>query len=389
MITRTITTELLKLANSYPVVTIIGPRQSGKTTLARQAFPDLAYYNLESLDKRELAISDPRSFLSQFSKGAILDEIQRAPQLLSYIQEMVDNTDKKGMFVLTGSHQLELHHAITQSLAGRTAILKLLPLSLVELNGANFNFSVDEYLLYGGLPGIYKNELDPTRAYRNYLQTYIERDVRMLINLKDLDLFQKFLKLCASRVGQILNVHSISNDLGISSHTISNWLSVLEASFIIFRLQPYFENFGKRLIKSPKLYFTDVGIATYLLDIENVAQIARDPLRGNLVENLVILELLKTRLNQGLDPHMYFYRDNLGHEVDVIYKKGNELVPIEIKAARTFNSEFLKGLHFVKKLVDDRCKQGFVIYTGDLEQQIGYVTLLNYLHSNTVFAENV
>lgn len=384
MIIREISTELKDSAKNYPVVTVIGPRQSGKTTLVEEVFPGYTYFNLESLDTRALAKSDPRAFLKRCKNGAILDEIQRVPELLSFIQEIVDKDDRPGRFILTGSHQLELHQAITQSLAGRTAILKLLPLSLLELQKAGLQFSVDEYLLHGGLPRIYKGKLDPVKMYRNYLQTYVERDVRKLINIKNLDLFQKFLKLCASRVGQILNVHSLSNDLGVASQTINDWLSVLEASFIVFRLQPYFENFGKRLIKSPKIYFTDVGLATYLLDIENTIQIANNPLRGNLVENLVVLELFKARFNKGLDPHFYYYRDNTGNEIDVIYKFGNELIPIEIKAAQTFNEQFLKTLKFFQKLVKDRCQRGFLIYTGTQEQKIGDFSLINYLRSHII-----
>lgn len=382
MYRRQIAKELASLASTYPVVTVIGPRQSGKTTLVRFVFPDKPYISLEDLDIRNLAQSDPRSFLDQFPNGAVLDEIQRVPDLLSYIQTIVDASNQKGLFILTGSHQLELNQAITQSLAGRTALLTLLPLSLDELVQAGVDFSLNEVLLKGGYPRIYKDALDPTKAYRNYFQTYVERDLRQLINVKNLSQFERFVRICAGRVGQILNMQDIGGEIGVSSHTVKEWISILEASFIVFRLQPYFENFGKRIVKSPKLYFTDVGLATYLLEIENESQINRDPVRGHLFENLIVLELLKWRYNEGLDPHLYYYRDVQKKEVDVIYKQGNQLVPIEIKSSKTFNSEFLEKVHFFQKLAGDRAPNGYVIYGGDQEQAIHAVKLLNYKHAS-------
>lgn len=284
------------------------------------------------------------------------------------------------MFILTGSHQLSLLNAISQSLAGRTALLKLFPFSISELQQAGLDFSLDEYLLNGFFPRIYKDQLNPTKAYRNYLQTYVERDVRQLSNIRDLSTFQHFVRLCAGRIGQVLNIHSLSNDLGISSHTVKHWLSILEASFVIILLQPYFENFGKRTIKSPKLYFSDVGLVTYLLGIENLTQLVRDPLRGHLVENLVILELLKARFNQGLDPQLYYYRDSYHNEVDVIYKSANQLIPFEIKAAKTMTKDFFKGLNYWKQLVPERCTNGYLVYAGEQEQTIGDIQVLNYKH---------
>lgn len=378
MFDRTIYSEIQELAIGYPVVTIIGPRQSGKTTLAKQVFPSKSYVNLENPDVRSLALSDPRGFLSQYPHGAILDEIQRAPILLSYIQVIVDEKDQKGMFILTGSHQLELQQAVSQSLAGRTALLTLLPMSIEELSRANVALSLDGYILKGGYPRIYKDSLDPTKAYRNYFQTYVEKDLRQLIQVKDLAQFEKFVRLCAGRVGQIINMEEIGGEIGVSSHTVKEWISILEASFIIFRLQPYFENFGKRIIKSPKLFFVDVGLATYLLGIENEMQLSRDPLRGHLVENLVLLELMKWRFNHGLDAQLYYYRDVQKNEVDIIFKDANLLVPIEVKSSQTYNSDFLKNLLFFQKLVKDRAPQGYLIYSGELEQKIGQIGLLNY-----------
>ena len=386
MYNRQIEPELQQLALQYPVVTVVGPRQSGKTTLVQHAFPHKPYVNLEALDIQELANTDPRGFLDQYPEGAILDEIQRAPALLSYIQPLVDKKQTKGMFILTGSHQLELQEAITQSLAGRTALLELLPMSLAELQNAHISLSTDEALIKGGYPRVFKDALDPTKAYRNYFQTYVERDLRQLVQVKDLNLFQKFVRLCAGRIGQLLNLESLGNDVGISSHTVKEWLSLLEASFIILRLQPYHENFGKRIVKSSKLYFTDVGLACYLLGIENTSQLSRDPLRGNLFENLVVLELIKARLNQGLDPHLYFFRDAHGHEVDLIYQSGHQLIPIEIKASQTFNQQFLKNLNYFQEMIPDRCPGGFLIYAGEQEQTLESFKLLHYRNAAQVIS---
>ena len=305
MFKRELEIELKALANDYPVVTLIGPRQSGKTTIVRHVFSDKMYANLEFPDIRAMALKDPRGFLEQFPDGAILDEIQRAPELLSYIQPLVDEKDKKGMFILTGSHQLELQEAISQSLAGRTVLLTLLPLNLAELKTAGFDLSIDEWIFKGGYPRIYKDQLDPTKAYRSYFQTYVERDLRQLIKVKDLMQFERFIQILAGRIGKIINMEEIGGEIGISSHTVKEWISILEASFIVFRLTPYFENFGKRVVKSPKLYFNDVGLASYLLGIQNETQLSRDPLRGNLFENAILLELKKHRLNRGLDPALF------------------------------------------------------------------------------------
>lgn len=378
MFQRELENELRQAAADYPIVTLTGPRQAGKTTLVRSTFPEKPYVNLEALDTQELATVDPRAFLLKYPQGAIFDEIQRVPTLLSYIQVTVDEQDKKGLFILTGSHQIELHQAISQSLAGRTALLHLLPLSIAELARANIRTSIDTLLLQGGYPRIYNDALNPTKAYRNYFQTYIERDLRQIIQVKDLSQFQRFVKILAGRVGQLLNFESLGSEIGISSHTIKAWLSILEASYIIFRLQPYHENFGKRLIKSSKLYFTDVGLLSFLLGIETAEQLARDPLRGHLVENLFILELLKHRLNRGQEPRLYFFRDIHGHEIDLIYHAGTDLIPIEIKSAQTFNSSFLKNLSYFKKLIGERFRKGFIIYTGETNQSLHEVELVKY-----------
>jgi predicted AAA+ superfamily ATPase len=384
MFQREIEKELLDLAKGYPVVTVIGPRQSGKTTVVKSIFPEKKYANLEFPDVRSMALQDPRSFLEQYPEGAILDEIQRAPELLSYIQPIVDEKDQKGMFILTGSHQIELQEAVSQSLAGRTALLTLLPMNLSELQKAGFSLSIDEWMLKGGYPRIYKDLLDPTKAYRNYVQTYVERDLRQLIQVKDLSQFERFIQILAGRIGQILNMEEIGGEIGLSSHTVKHWISILEASFIVFRLQPYFENFGKRIIKTPKLYFNDVGLAAYLLGIQNETQMNRDPLRGNLFENAVLLELKKHQFNQGLDPSFFYYRDLQKNEVDIIYKKGHELIPIEIKSSKTYHQDFIKKLLYFHSLTPERVQKSFLIYAGDLEQSIQMTQVLNFKHATQV-----
>ncbi|MCH8538627.1 MAG: ATP-binding protein [Alkalimonas sp.] len=365
MIPRAITPELLLQLKEYPIVTVIGPRQAGKTTLVRAMLPDYAYATLEDPENRQLATEDPKAFLHRYPGKTILDEVQRAPHLLSYLQGIVDEEGLNGRFVLTGSHQLELRAAISQSLAGRTGILHLLPLTIAELASAKIKFaSFEEYLFHGFMPRVHDQQQRPGRAYANYYQTYVERDVRQLIQLKDVSLFEKFIKLVAGRVGQIINYQSLANDVGVSAKTIKEWLSILEASFVVFKLPPYFENFGKRIIKSPKYYFTDVGLLTYLLGIEKPGQITRDPLVGSLFENLVVLELLKTRYNSGLSAGLYYFRDSHGNEVDILYKSGDGLTGIEMKSASTWNSGFLSGL---KRFATSNAvlQQSAVVYNGE------------------------
>lgn len=387
MFTRELEAELKFLAKGYPVVTVVGPRQSGKTTLVQHAFPEKKYVNLEFPDIRAMAMQDPRGFLEEYPDGAILDEVQRVPELLSYIQPLIDEKDQKGMFILTGSYQLELQEAISQSLAGRTAILTLLPLSFGELRAAGFDISIDEWMLKGGYPRIYKDQLDPTKAYRNYFQTYVERDLRQLIQVKDLMQFERFIQILAGRIGQMLNMEDIGGEIGISSHTVKHWISILEASFIVFRLPPYFENFGKRIVKSSKLYFNDVGLATYLLGIQNEMQLKRDPLRGNLFENAILLELKKHQLSRGLDPSLFYYRDVQKNEVDVIYKKGHELIPIEIKSSKTYHSEFIEKLLFFQSIAKERAPHSFLIYAGEMEQHIQGISILNFTHATRAMRE--
>lgn len=369
MINRTIEPVLLELAQKYPVVTITGPRQSGKTTLCRKVFPTLKYVNLEAPDTRIFATDDPRGFLAANQGGVILDEIQRAPELPSYIQTIIDLKNEPGQFILTGSQQFEVMNTISQSLAGRTALLKLLPFSLGELKQMPQS-SIDHLIITGFYPRIHDQELNPAQALGDYLETYVERDIRQLAMIKDLSLFERFLKLCAGRVGQVLNLQSLGNDVGVSHSTARSWLTLLEASYIIFLLQPWHTNVSKRVIKSPKLYFYDVGLAAFLLGLENEMQVSRDPLRGNLFENMVVMEALKQRYNRGMRSNIFFYRESNGNEVDLVAENGRELRAVEIKSGATVNPDFFRGLHhFVKAVGGNWVINGGVIYGGEEMQK--------------------
>lgn len=385
MITRDITQELLRSAAEYPVVTILGPRQSGKTTLTRMTFPDRPYFSLEDPDIRMAAEADPRGFLAQMEGGGVLDEVQRLPVLLSYLQGMVDKTRKRGRFILTGSHQPQLHEAISQSLAGRTAMLALWPFSLHEIR--RYDSALDPFdLIYRGFfPRLHEEGLEPRRFFNGYLQTYVERDVRALIQLRDLSLFQKFLTLLAGRVGQIVNLASLGGDVGASATTIRNWLSVLKASYVVFELPPFFENVQKRVIKSPKIYFTDVGLAAFLLGIHTAEQASRDPLRGNLYENLVIADIVKSAMNRGIRPEIYFFRDSHGNEIDLLIREKGMLTPVEIKSAATFSTDFVKQLEWFQTLGVKRVLPGTVLYNGERPFDVRGVRILNPLHVEDVW----
>lgn len=368
MIQRTITAELEKAGRQFPVVTIVGPRQSGKTTLARSYFHDYDYVNLEDPEVRNYAQEDARGFLADHRPPVIFDEIQRVPQLLSYIQVQSDASQRMGQYVLTGSHQPRLQAEVSQSLAGRTGILKLLPLSLAELSASGNKLNRDECIYRGFLPKLHAMpEAVPELEYGNYFATYVERDVRQLVNLHHQHEFEIFVRLLASRVGQLLNLASLSDDVGVSVPTLTEWMNVLEASYIIYRLPPYFENFGKRLVKTPKIYFTDVGLAAWLIGIKSAEMAGRDPLIGNLFENMVVMEALKTRLNAGNAPDLYFFRDQRGFEIDLLLNDNHKLHPFEIKSGRTFVSDWTKNLrHFAER--DERIQPGTVIYAGDLKR---------------------
>ncbi len=385
MIERDISQELLRCAAEFPVVTVLGPRQSGKTTLVRRVFPDRPYFSLEYPDVRAAAGADPRGFLAQAPQGAVLDEVQRLPELLSYIQGMVDEQDRPGMFILTGSHQPRLHEALTQSLAGRTALLTLWPFSLGELRRYKPHWEAFELVVKGCFPRLHEKGLEPRRFFNGYLQTYVERDVRALINLRDLSQFQQFLTLLAGRVGQVLNYSSLASDVGVSATTIKNWIRVLKASYVVFQLSPYAENVRKRVVKSPKLYFTDVGLVAFLLGIHTPEQAARDPLRGNLYENLVLVEILKGALNKGTRPQVYFFRDSHGTEIDLLIRDNGRLVPVEIKSAATFSVDFLKGLEWFQKLGIDRLAPGVVLYNGQQHFEVRGVRVFNPLEMENLW----
>lgn len=381
-------TVLLERAKAYPVVTVLGPRQSGKTTLCRIAFPDKPYVNLEQPDVREFAQQDPQAFLTQYPDGAVLDEIQNVPSLLSWIQVLTDSDPRAGRFVLTGSHQLQLSAQLTQSLAGRTAVIELLPLSLSELISQNVSMptdgTVDQWMLQGGYPRIHAQQMSPEVMLSDYFATYVERDVRQLINLRHLREFGQCVRLLAGRTGQLLNQSSLGNEVGVSSNTITQWLSILEASFVVFTLAPWSANLGKRLVKSPKVYFYDVGLACWLLGIKTVEQLQYHPLRGALFENLVVLEVMKAQRNQGLREPLYFFRDSNGLEVDLLLERAEGLVLVEIKASQTVAAPLFKGLRTVSALLGERVKKQYLVYGGDaLEERTG-VQVLPFHMSGTL-----
>lgn len=385
-IERTLTNTLKKIINEFPVVALTGPRQSGKTTLVKHVFPDLKYVSLEDPDRREFAQTDPRGFLANCQNGVILDEVQRVPDLFSYIQGIVDAEKCPGQFILTGSQHFLLHEKISQSLAGRVAFLTLLPLSLEELYKAGIPLTDEnECMVKGFYPRLYDTSVNPHEWYANYLQTYVERDVRQIKNITDLSAFQRFVRLCAGRVGQLLNLSSLAHDCGITHNTARSWLSVLEASFILFFLEPHHKNFNKRLVKMPKLYFYDTGLASALLGINHASQLTTHPLRGNLFECLVVAELAKHQYHRGERPAYSFWRDKVGHEVDCVLEHGNAFIPIEIKSGRTITADSFKGLAYWNTLTNGNPRRAYVVYAGDEYQERSDGTALGWRTVNDVF----
>lgn len=383
-ITRDISAVMLEMYKYFPVLTMTGPRQSGKTTLLRKVFKELPYYSLENLDIRHFALNDPVGFLNQHPEGMILDEVQNTPDLLSYIQGLVDQDPEK-RFVLSGSSQFSVIIKITQSLAGRTGILELMPLSYNEIKSKADNKSIDEVLLTGFYPTLYSGKNIPSLFYPSYVKTYLERDVRNLLQIKDIMQFQVFLKLCAGRIGSLFNASELSGEVGVSVNTIKSWLSVLQASYIIKLLPPFYENISKRLTKTPKLYFYDTGLACYLLDIETEQQLSRDKMRGHLFENFVIMEALKERYNHGKESNLFFYRDSNDVEVDLLLKKGNEYCAIEIKSSQTYHPDFEAGIKSLGKVLNNRLTDNAVIYAGDFENDTAEIQLLNYKNMGRLF----
>lgn len=369
-IARTAEHTFLELLQQYPVIAVTGPRQSGKTTLVRHACPEKPYVLLEDLDTRQFAQDDPRGFLAQFPDGAIFDEIQRCPDLFSYLQGIVDRDRRSGLFVLTGSQQFTLRSEISQSLAGRVALLPLLPFSLDALNRSGLvPETLPEMLWKGGYPPLYDRGYDPTLWHGNYVRTYLERDVRQLINVRDLATFQRFLRLCAGRTGQLVNLSSLAGDCGITHNTAKAWLTVLEASYVIHLLQPHHQNFNKRLVKTPKLYFHDTGLAAWLLGVQKPEQLALHPLFGALFETWVISECLKTRFHRALETNLFFWRDRSGHEVDLLVDQVERLIPVEIKSGQTVAADFLRPVRRWQELAGHQSGNPVLVYGGSQRQQ--------------------
>ena len=362
MILRVAQAELINLSKQYKAIAVIGPRQSGKTTLVKSGFPDKPYVNLENPDMRNFALEVPKAFLGQFPNGAILDEVQRTPELFSYLQQILDENDQTAQFILTGSNNFLLQQSITQSLAGRVGYLNLLPFSLSEIK-AIAPTEIHELLFKGFYPPLYDKPFEIQKWFSNYIRTYIERDVRQLRSIENLVVFEKFLKLCAGRVGQLLNKNALALETGVDSKTIESWIGVLEASFIIFRLQPHHKNFNKRIVKMPKLYFYDVGLASALLGVQEAGQLEFHPFKGGLFENMVVVELLKQRLNKGKLNNMYFWRNSKGNEIDIVIDNFDELIPIEIKSGKTITNDYFKGLKYWNNLTG--FSGGKVIYGGN------------------------
>lgn len=363
MIKREMAAKARELWSKYPVLTLTGPRQSGKTTLARSVFPDAEYVNLGDPEMHALALSDMREFLRRHPAPAVFDEVQYVPELLRYVQAAVDEARSPAQYVLMGSHQPALRAAIGESLVGRTGLLELMPLTIGELAAVGVEKSRDEWIFEGFMPRLYDSALLPTELYRDYFRTYVERDVRQLANLRRLAAFETFVRLLAGRVGQVLNVNALSDDAGVSVPTVKEWLSVMEASYVIYVMRPYYRNFGKRFIKSPKVYFTETGLASYLLGIRSPEQVANHPLMGNLFENMAVMEILKRRLNRGDEPDMYFMRTSSGLEADIVVENGGRLDLYEVKASSTFRPDMTANLRRMAEFIPDVGRLALV-YSG-------------------------
>ncbi|MDY7396851.1 ATP-binding protein [Aureibaculum sp. 2210JD6-5] len=378
MIARDIHKKLVEISTYYPITTITGPRQSGKTTLIKSVFSDLPYVLLEAPDIKNRVLEDPRGFLDRYPNGAIFDEIQNTPELFSYLQGIVDeNKDIK--FILSGSQNFLLLENISQTLAGRTAILKLLPLSLAELKKTKYKIKNSlDYIFKGSYPRLYNNSIPPDIFYSDYIQTYVERDVRTIKNIGDLDTFRRFVQLCAGRIGQILNMNSLASDTGITINTAKSWISILEASYIVHLLQPHHKNFNKRLVKSPKMYFYDTGLACNLLRIKSAVQLDLHHLRGNLFENFIVNELLKSKFNNAEPSNLYYWRDKHGKEIDCLIETANKLIPIEIKSSKTYTKEYFKHLIYWNKLSGSDKKDNYLIYNGDENDKLPNGNLISW-----------
>jgi predicted AAA+ superfamily ATPase len=374
---REIENEIVRLFQKFPVVTLTGPRQSGKTTLLKHVFPGLKYLSLEDPATREFAQTDPVGFLSKSEDGMILDEIHRVPELVSYIQGMVDDKNQPGMFIISGSQQFELTRSVSQSLAGRTAILRLFPFTLNEAYKNKDSVKTDKFIYTGFYPSIFAHRINPTDFYSSYLETYIRRDVNELISIKDIRLFQKFIQLCAGRIGQIIVASNLADEVGVTVKTIQAWLSILEASYLVYILHPFHANINKRLIKSSKMYFYDVGFASYLLGISDSEHVSASPYRGQLFENLVLMELKKYLSNRGKVDNLFFFRDSHLNEVDIISDKVSSFAALEIKSSQTFNKNLFRGLDYIRNLFSDKTESTVLCYDGDLHQSFNHHRIVN------------
>lgn len=377
MYNRDLSERLIELSKNWSVISVTGPRQSGKTTLCKATFPDYGYINLENSQQLSLISSDINGYLRQHDK-LVIDEAQRLPELFNAIQVIVDE-DKSRRYILSGSSDFLLMQNITQSLAGRVAILRLLPLSLSEL-GNIYNFSTDEIIYRGFYPAVWGDGRSPEMVYDSYLTTYVERDVRQIVNIKNLELFHKFLVLCAVRIGTEFNVESLMSDLGVSRQTIQEWMRILNTSYVVYGLQPFFRNIGKRLVKKPKIYFCDTGLACYLLGIQSPSQLATHPLRGNLFENMIVMEMLKSRFNKGQRSNLTYYRDKSQREVDVVLEYANKLRAYEIKSARSYTHDFCKNLDYFRQLNGNDVLSTQIIYDGEEELEKDENGIINYRH---------
>ena len=386
MVKRIISNRLLALSKKIPILTITGPRQSGKTTLAKTVFPNYRYISLENPDNLDFALSDPKGFLNTYGQKIIIDEAQYAPKLFSYIQTIVDEKNENGLYVLTGSQNFLLHAKISQSLAGRVIIFNLLPFSYDELKNTKYNIeNLSELIVKGFYPRIYDSGLNSSDWYQSYIQTYLERDVRQILNVGDINAFRNFLRVCAGRCGQVLNLSSIGNDLGISYQTVKKWLSVLEQSYIVYLLQPYFENFNKRIIKSPKLYFYDTGLVCSLLGISSPESYELHYLKGNIFESYVISELLKNKFNSGSSKELFYWKDLNGNEIDCIVSSGTEIKAIGIKSSSTIKSDFFKTLYLWNKLNPKKNNNLNLIFGGNEVQKRESIKIVGWNDCSDVF----
>ena len=384
---RKVSSQIAKLQKGFPVISVTGPRQSGKTTFLQHHLFNYSYFNLENPQTRELIESDPQQFFKSNPKNIIIDEVQRLPELLSYIQVHVDEQQKMGSIVISGSHNLLISEKISQSLAGRAGYQNIFPFSLTELTTHKLNLSNRyEQILKGFYPSLYTRDIEPALYYSRYLATYVERDARLIKNIQNLSQFQKFMGLLAGRVGQVVNVSSLANDTGIAPNTAEDWISILEASYIVYRLQPYYKNVGKRLIKSPKIFFYDTGVLCSLLNLSTVNELTNHYAVGSIFENFIISEFKKEISETNKSARIYFYRDNHGNEMDLVIDTAGNLIPIEIKSSATYSKTFFKGFDYWKKHIDEKAN-GFVVYGGENSQKIQSNELVSWMNLQKVFAK--